>query len=77
VHTGAARRAESACRRYRREELVGRFVDDIQPVAASPRLASHYGAALERWAPVRVEDSLDTPFGVRELAQAVHDLLAC
>ena len=48
---------------YQREDFVGRFVDQIEPVNASLRLASHYGEALQRWAPVRFEDSLDTPAG--------------
>ena len=48
---------------YAREDFVGRFVDQIEPVNASLRLAGHYGEALKRWEPVRFEDSLDTPAG--------------
>ena len=48
---------------YRREDFVGRYVDQIEPVSASLRLAVHYGEALRRWAPVRFEDTLDTPAG--------------
>ncbi|HWH33077.1 MAG TPA: PAS domain-containing protein, partial [Egibacteraceae bacterium] len=48
---------------YRREDFVGRFVDEIEPVPASMRFARHYTEALERGSPVRFEDSLDTPAG--------------